>query len=497
MSVINPAGRALPETIAGKTYKPFTKAHKNNCDSKVVSLKKALQESGLKDGQTISFHHQLRNGDYVVNHTLDVIREMGVKNLRLAQTALFPIHEPVIDHIKEGTVNRIEGSINGIVGDYVSKNPLSSPVVLRSHGGRWAAVRNDELHIDIAIIAASAADNRGNCSGLIGKSAFGPICYSQVDAIHADHVIIITDNLVERPCGYQEINEAYVDYVVQMDQIGNPKDIVSGSLQVTNDPQKLHIARQCIDLMDALGLIKDGLIFQAGAGGISLAALQYLDETLEKNNVTATCETGGFTKFVAEMQKKGLVKHAYGLQCFDIESIKYLAETRRLIADIGHYADPSSKGRFLDGLHATMLGATEVDTNFNVNVNTHSDGRLLHGIGGHQDSACGANLTMITVPVYRKTIPVIRDTVTTITTPGDVIDAIVTDQGIAINPKRKDLLDKLEGNNAVNILPIETLKQMADDETGGPPTVDLGDEIIGITKWRNGELLDVIYRVKE
>ena len=497
MSVINPAGRALPETIAGKTYKPFTKAHKNNCDSKVVSLKKALQESGLKDGQTISFHHQLRNGDYVVNHTLDVIREMGVKNLRLAQTALFPIHEPVIDHIKEGTVNRIEGSINGIVGDYVSKNPLSSPVVLRSHGGRWAAVRNDELHIDIAIIAASAADNRGNCSGLIGKSAFGPICYSQVDAIHADHVIIITDNLVERPCGYQEINEAYVDYVVQMDQIGNPKDIVSGSLQVTNDPQKLHIARQCIDLMDALGLIKDGLIFQAGAGGISLAALQYLDDTLEKNNVTATCETGGFTKFVAEMQKKGLVKHAYGLQCFDIESIKYLAETRRLIADIGHYADPSSKGRFLDGLHATMLGATEVDTNFNVNVNTHSDGRLLHGIGGHQDSACGANLTMITVPVYRKTIPVIRDTVTTITTPGDVIDAIVTDQGIAINPKRKDLLDKLEGNNAVNILPIETLKQMADDETGGPPTVDLGDEIIGITKWRNGELLDVIYRVKE
>jgi citrate lyase subunit alpha/citrate CoA-transferase len=180
-----------------------------------------------------------------------------------------------------------------------------------------------------------------------------------------------------------------------------------------------------------------------------------------------------------------------------MESIQYIADTRRLITDIGHYADPSSKGRFLDGLHATILGATEVDTQFNVNVNTHSDGRLLHGIGGHQDSAAGANLTMITVPVFRKTIPVIRDAVTTITTPGDVIDAIVTDQGIAINPKRTDLLEKLKGNSDVNLIPIEALKQMADDQTGGPPALDLGDEIIGITKWRNGELLDVIYRVKE
>jgi len=497
MSITNSAGRTIPETIAGKRYIPFQKAHKNNCDSKVTTLKKALQKSGLKDGQTISFHHQLRNGDYVVNHALEVIRDLGIKNLRLAQTALFPIHQPVVDYIKDGTITRVEGSINGAVGDYVSKHPLTQPVVLRSHGGRWAAVKNDELHVDVAIIAASAADNRGNCTGLIGKSAFGPICYSQVDAQHANHVIIITDNLVDRPCGFQEITEAYVDHVVQMDQIGNPKDIVSGSLKVTNDPQKLHIARQCIDLMTALGLIKDGLIFQAGAGGISLAALQYLDEKLEENNVVAACETGGFTKFVADMHKKGLVKNAYGLQCFDVESIQYIANTRRLITDIGHYADPSSKGRFLDGLHATILGATEVDTQFNVNVNTHSDGRLLHGIGGHQDSAAGANLTMITVPVFRKTIPVIRDAVTTITTPGDVIDAIVTDQGIAINPKRTDLLEKLEGKSEVNLVSIESLKQMADDQTGGPPELDLGDEIIGITKWRNGELLDVIYRVKE
>jgi citrate lyase subunit alpha/citrate CoA-transferase len=282
-----------------------------------------------------------------------------------------------------------------------------------------------------------------------------------------------------------------------MGQIGNPKDIVSGSLKVTTDPQKLQIARECINLMEGLDLIKDGLIFQAGAGGISLAALKYLDGALDEKNAVASYATGGLTEYIIDMHKKGILQNLYGLQCFDVDSIKYVADTKLLITDIGHYSDPSLKGRYLDGLHSTMLGATEVDTHFNVNVNTHSDGRLLHGIGGHQDSAAGANLTMITIPTFRKNIPVIRDAVTTITTPGDVIDAIITDQGIAINPKRTDLLEKLKGNNNINIVPIETLKQIADDETGGPPEVDFGDEIIGITKWRNGELLDVIYRVKE
>ncbi len=495
MRVTNAAGRKVEEIIDGVTYNPFQGAHKNAHDSKVTDLADALKKCGLKDAMTISFHHQLRNGDFVVNETLEQIAELGVKDLRMAQTALFPIHEPVVEHLKEGTVSSIEGSINGSVGDYVSKHPLPHPVVLRSHGGRWAAIRNGELHVDIAIIAASAADNRGNCTGLLGESAFGPICYSQVDAWHADRVIVVTDNLVSRPCPLQEIHERYVDYVVEIDQIGDPNHIVSGSLKLTDDPMKKHIAKQCIDLMDATGLIKDGLVFQAGAGGISLTALMYLKDALKEKKVIASYAAGGFTKYIADMLREGLVDHAYGLQCFDVESVNYLRETKELITDIGHYADPSTKGRYLDGLHATMLGATEVDTDFNVNVNTHSDGRLLHGIGGHQDSAAGAFLTMITIPVFRKDIPVIRENVTTLTTPGEVIDAIVTDQGIAINPKRKDLLDRINGN--IDLVSIEELKQIADEETGGPPELDLGDDIVGITKWRDGTLLDMIYRVKE
>ncbi|MEF8847939.1 MAG: citrate lyase subunit alpha, partial [Candidatus Thermoplasmatota archaeon] len=431
----------------------------------------------------------------VINETLNQVAEMGIKNIRLAQTALFPIHKPLIEHIKNEVITRIEGSINGPVGDYVSKNPLPFPVVLRSHGGRWAAVKNDELHIDIAIIAASAADNRGNCTGLIGENSFGPICYSNVDAKHADEVIVVTDNLVERPCALQEIHEKHVDHVVEIDKIGNPENIVSGSLKVTENPLKLKIARECINLIHAAGLIQDGMIFQAGAGGISLAALKYLEEQLEEKKVSAICETGGVTEYIVDMHKKGLVKNVYGLQCFDTKAIDFLAKHRKLITDIGHYADPTNKGRFLDGLDATIVGATEVDTDFNVNVNTHSDGRLLHGIGGHQDTCAAAGLTIATVPVYRKTIPIIRDSVTTLTTPGDVVDAIVTNQGIAVNPHRKKLIEKIK--DKVNLVSIEKLRDLAYEETGGPPEVDLGEEITGVTKWRDGTLLDTIKRVKE
>ena len=145
---------SLASTATTLHLKPYTTSHKYGFPSKITTLEKALKASGIKNGMTLSFHHQLRNGDYVVNKTLDIVRELGIKSIRLAQTALFGVHEPVIDFIKDGTVTRIEGSLNEAVGEYVSYHPLSTPVVLRSHGGRWAAVKTGELHVDIAIIAA-------------------------------------------------------------------------------------------------------------------------------------------------------------------------------------------------------------------------------------------------------------------------------------------------------------------------------------------------------
>jgi len=494
MKVENAAGRLIETDISGKTFKPFSGAKKHTYSSKVTSLSDALKKCGLKDGMTLSFHHQLRNGDFVINKTLEAVQNLGVKNVMMAQTAMFDVHNPIIDFIKDGIITRIEGSINGVVGDYISRNPLAYPVVLRSHGGRWAAVKTGEMHIDIAVIAASVSDERGNATGILGESAFGPISYSQVDAMHADHVIIVTDNVIDYPCRYQEIQERYVDYVAQIDRVGDPSSIMSGTTKITEDPMKLKIAHGCVDLMDAAGIIKDGMIFQSGAGGISLAAMKYLGERLEEKDIVASTATGGLTKLIVDIYKAGRVRTLYYSQVFDDFSVNFVKDTLEMPADIGHYADPTSKGRTIDGLDTVVLGATEVDVDFNVNVNTHSDGRMLHGIGGHQDTAAGASLCIITCPVFRKTNPIVLEKVTTITTPGDVVDAIVTDKGIAINPRRKDLIEKVKGK--IDIVPIEKLKDMAYDATGGPQELEFEDRLVGCTKWFDGTVLDVIKKVK-
>jgi len=497
LKVVNAAGKKIETEIDNRTFTPFAGGKKNNGKSKVIkSMEEAFKKCGLKNEMAVSFHHQLRNGDFVVNQALESVKDVGVKDIRLAQTAMFGVHEPLIDFIKDGIITRIEGSVNGVVGDFISKNnPLKAPVILRSHGGRWAAVGSGELHPNIAVIAASAADIRGNATGVIGKSAFGNIAYSQVDAWNADKVIIVTDNLVDYPCPFREIYEGLVDYVVVVDKIGDPEKIVSASLKITEDAMKLQIAKNCIDIMDAAGIIKNDMIFQAGAGGISLAALKYLGERLKEKNLVAGCSTGGLTKFIINMYNEGVLKQINTCQCFDTFAVDFVRDHLESQSTIGEYSDPRMKGRNTDRLDTVVLGATEVDTHFNVNVNTHSDGRMLHGIGGHQDVSAAANLTIMTVPIFRKTNPVVREMVTTISTPGDVVDAIVTNEGIAINPNRKDLIDLVKGK--IDLVSIDDLQQMAYDATGGPQEPNLGEEIIGMTKYFDGTVLDNIYRVLE
>jgi citrate lyase subunit alpha/citrate CoA-transferase len=143
-----------------------------------------------------------------------------------------------------------------------------------------------------------------------------------------------------------------------------------------------------------------------------------------------------------------------------------------------------------------VLGATEVDVNFNANVVTHSDGRMLHGIGGWQNCLF-SKCTILPIPAFRNRIPVIVDEVTTLVGPGELIDVIVTERGLAINPLRKDLIKKTK-NNGLPIKTIEELKAEIDDLIGGPPAKpELTDKVIGIVKWVDGTVLDSIYKIKD
>jgi len=509
----NKVGREIPNEIAGRKLKPFKGAFATKPDrkhkatrikfhdpkeSKVLkSLREAIEKVGLKDGDTISFHHHLRNGDYVVNMVLDTIAKMGIKDIKLAGTALFPIHEKVIQHIKSGVVTRIESSMNGPVGEFVSQGgKLAEPAVLRSHGGRARAVASGEVDINVAFIAAPICDDYGNCNGRYGKSAFGAMGYAYTDTVYADYTVIITDNLQPYPVTPPIVQQTFVDYIVTVDSIGDPSGIQTGTLRITRSPARLKIARTAVKVLEAAGVLRNGFSVQAGAGGISLAATRFLHEYLKKHGIVGSFVMGGTTRYVVDMLEEGTMMKILDGQTFDLTAIESLRRNPMHV-EINNtfYADIHSGGCAVDKLDAAFLGGTEIDLDFNVNVNTHSDGKLLHGIGGHQDVAAGAGITMILMPTMRGRIPTIRREVTTVTTPGETVDVLVTERGVAVNPRREDLIEDLKGK--VPLVDIEELYKRVTRFCKEPKPPKLGDEIVAIIEYRDGTVIDVVRNVKD
>jgi citrate lyase subunit alpha/citrate CoA-transferase len=513
MAMKNALGREIPEKVGGRILRPFEGAfatmpigRKASRPQKMIkpgenkvlhSIEEAIEATGLKSGMTISFHHAFREGDYLVNMVLAACARMDIKDLRLFPTALFPVHKPVIDHIKNGVVSRIEGSMNGPIGAFVSQGgKLAQPAVLRSHGGRWRAVEAGDVHIDVAFISASQADPYGNANGIYGKTPCGPISFSTVDAKYADKTVVVTNDLAPYPAYPFEIQQGWTDYVVVVDEIGDPGSIASGTLRITRSPTRLRIARLAAAAVKASGYLKDGFSFQGGAGGISLAATKFVGEEMEREGIVGDFAMGGGTKLLVDILHRGLVRAILDGQAFDLaaaESMRH--DQNHVLMDPGHYANYDSRGCSTYMLDAAFLGATEVDLDFNVNVNTHSDGQLLHGIGGHQEVAAGASLTLITVPTLRGRLPVIVDSVTTVTTPGEVIDAIVTERGIAVNPKREDLKDRFIAAG-LPVRELADIKHEADQLIQPLRRPVFGDEVIALIEWRDGTVIDVVRRVE-
>ncbi|MCK4889861.1 MAG: citrate lyase subunit alpha, partial [Candidatus Aminicenantes bacterium] len=100
------------------------------------------------------------------------------------------------------------------------------------------------------------------------------------------------------------------------------------------------------------------------------------------------------------------------------------------------------------------------------------------------------------VPLFRDRIPVVRDRVTTLCGPGELIDVVVTERGIAINPRRTDLIKKLSGSK----LPLRTLEELkAEAEKicgGAPEKPQLMDNVIAAIKWVDGTVIDIVRQVK-
>ncbi|WP_432663889.1 citrate lyase subunit alpha [Wukongibacter baidiensis] len=510
----NILGRGIPEYIDGHgKVKLFQGAFANlgkiqrtkvNVNSvlpgknKVLeSIREAIERCEIKDGMTISFHHHLRNGDYVLNMVLDEISKIGIRDIRVAASSIFPIHKPLIKHIKEGTVIGIYANyISGSVAEAISKGDLKYPAIMHTHGGRARSIESGDLSIDVAFIASPTCDMYGNINGVEGKSACGSLGYAIPDAMYADKVVAVTDNLVDYPACPIEIGQEYIDYIVKVESIGDPKGIVSGTTQITKDPIGLKIAKMAASIIDKSGLLKDGFSFQTGAGGTSLAVAAYVKDMMREKNIQGSFASGGITGFLVEMFEEGLFRTLFDVQCFDLKAVEsYGNNVRHQGMSASRYGNPHNKGAVVNQLDVMILGATEIDTNFNVNVTTGSSGVIMGGSGGHSDTAAGSKMSIVVTQLTKGRLPIVVDRVTTVTTPGESIDVLVTERGIAINPLRKDILEKLENAN-LPIMPIEKLKEIAESMTGKPEKVEFDERIVALVEYRDGTIIDVVRRIK-
>lgn len=515
--MINAVGRDIPEEVLKATGKdifrgsfakegyeytkaaPTVRAAMDPTKSKLVdSIHDVLVKCGIKDGMTLSFHHHFREGDYVVNMVMEEVHKMGIKDITICASSLGKAHNPIVPMIEDGTITGIQSSgVRGKIGEAISAGKLKNLAIMRSHGGRVRAIEAGEVHIDIAFIGAPTCDEYGNMKANGGKSDCGVLSYAMVDAQYADKVVAITDCLVPSPNLPASISQVDVDYVVVVDEIGNPAKIATGAAKPTTDVRKIMMADYCTQFVINTPYFKDGFTYQTGVGGASIASTISLGEIMKERGIKMKFGVGGITAPMCKLLDEGLIEKIVDTQDFDlpaVESIKRNPNHYEISAS--EYANPFNKGAYVNQLDFVILAALEVDVNFNCNVVVGSDGIITGAQGGHPDTAAGAKCTIVIAPLLQGRIPAICTNVTTVTTPGDTVDVIITDYGIAINPRRQDLIEATK-DAKLPFKTIEELRDIAYSIVGEPDPVQFDDQVVGIIEARDGSVIDVVRKVKD
>lgn len=513
--MINAVGREIPDEILrmtgkevfqgndyrdGYTYKkdgPRTTCVMKNTDSKLVdSIHDVLVKCGIKDGMTLSFHHHFREGDYIVNMVMEEVHRMGIKDITICASSLGKAHDPIVPYIEDGTITSIESSgVRGKIGQAISEGKLKGLAIMRSHGGRVRAIESGETRIDIAFIGAPTCDDYGNCRGIGGKNDCGVLSYAMVDGDYADKVVAITDCLVPFPNFPAHISMTKVDYVVAVDAIGDPKKIATGAAKPTTDMRKLMMADYCTKFVVNTPYFKDGFSYQTGVGGASIASTIFLAKIMKERNIRMRFGVGGLTKPMCDLLINGQADCLLDTQDFDLDAVESVKNLKHFRISAGEYADPFNKGAVVNKLDFVILAALEVDVNFNCNVVVGSDGMIIGAQGGHPDTAAGAKCAIVIVPLLQGRIPAVCTDVTTVTTPGESVDVVITDYGIAINPRRQDLIEAMKGVD-LPFKTIEELRDMAYSITGEPERVQFGERVVGIIESRDGTIMDVVRQMK-
>lgn len=496
------------EVYQGKYYKdgkyikkasPKSRQFVEPIDSKIVeNIKEACEKAGARDGMTYSFHSSLRNGDYVASLVTRVlVEEMGLKNLKIAATSLGSAQSIIAEYIEEGIITGIQTSgVRDRIGEIISAGKLETPAIIRSHGGRPRAVEAGEVHIDIAFLAAASSDKFGNASGVGGKNNFGSMGFGIHDSKFADHTVIVTDTIVEAPNMPASIKGIDVDFVVEVEDIGDAAKISTNEARMTQDPRELLMAENVAKVIAATPDFKDGFTFQTGVGGPSLAVNRFIENHMRERDIQMSFALGGTSSAICDLMDKGFVRHLLDTQDYDAGAIEHITKhPNHHEVDLSEYANPGNKGAYVNQLDFVVLSALEIDLDFNVNVITGSDGVLRGAPGGHPDTAAGSKCCIIVSPLIRGRMATVCDKVVTVTTPGDSVDVLVTDYGIAVNPRRQDLIAQLDEAKIPHVT-IEELKEIAYDIVGAPDKVEFEDEVVAVIEARDGTILDVVRKVK-
>lgn len=161
----------------------------------------------------------------------------------------------------------------------------------------------------------------------------------------------------------------------------------------------------------------------------------------------------------------------------------------------------SASRRFKDGFSfQTGAGAISIATTKYLAERMKERGvKASFALGGGPDVAGGTQVSIVTIPVIRGRTPSIVKKVFTTCTPGETVAVVVTEAGIALNPKHKNYQELKEDLEAagLKLVTIEELQQLAESMTGVPKPIETGDKVVCMVEYRDGSVVDVIRQIKK
>jgi len=517
--------------INGKEYKPYLSAFSPQPQtgrfigrkiaeriphrkSKVTTLDAVMEL--IKDGDTISYPHYYRMGDVGLKLVVEKLREKKKRGIIIYGNAYFDHVDPwLIEAVREGVIGGLYGNPYRALGDHVVKGELLPWVTIGfSHGDRVRKLQTGEVRVKIAFGPVPMADVWGNANGLLGKpdELCGPVGLFAADAEFADYVCLLAGMVSDTLIMPTPISMEQIDFVVATGSGGQNSGIGSGTLDIAKaraNPFNAQVADNVTRVMMASGVIKDNFGFQVGSGA-GLIVLDNIRGLLKEMKIKANFTIGGITSLHVDMLDEGTVRRLMHGQLFEpspkvFESM--LTNPNHHEITTSYYASVANKEAAVNMLDLAVLSALEVDLDFNVNT-VCAGGRIVGGIGGGQDVAAGADLTIIFLPLATgkngKGFPKVVEKVFTRTTPGEVIDVVVTEEYAAINPRSqssyKDAIISRAGQCGLKLVSIEELHAKSVVAAQGfgaiPPNPETTDQIVHAIEWRDGTLLDVIRKLK-